>query len=53
MYEIIEKYLKEVILVCFVQKLLVLEEECVYYDVFRVSRFVMGGVFVGGDDYLS
>lgn len=53
MYETIEKYLKEVILARPVQKLLALEEERAHHDAFRVSRLAMGGVFVGGDDYLS
>lgn len=53
MYETIEKYLQEVILARPVQKLSALEEERVQHDVFRVSRLAMGGVFVGGDDYLN
>lgn len=53
MYETIEKYLKEVILARPVQKLSALEEERAHHDAFRVSRLAMGGVFVGGDDYLS
>lgn len=53
MYETIEKYLREVILVRPVQKLSALEEERVQHDAFRVSRLAMGGVFVGGDDYLN
>ena len=53
MYETIEKYLQEVVLARPVQKLSPLEEERVHHDAFRVSRLAMGGVFVGGDDYLS
>ena len=53
MYETIEKYLQEVILAHPVEKLSALEEERVQHDVFRVSRLAMGGVFVGGDDYLN
>ena len=53
MYETIEKYLKEVILARPVQNLSALEEERAHHDAFRVSRLAMGGVFVGGDDYLS
>ena len=53
MYETIEKYLQDVILARPVQKLSALEEERVHHDAFRVSRLAMGGVFVGGDDYLS
>lgn len=53
MYETIEKYLQEVILARPVQKLSALEEERTHHDAFRVSRLAMGGVFVGGDDYLS
>ena len=53
MYETIEKFLKEVILVRSVQKLSPLEEERLQHDLFRVSRLAMGGVFVGGEDYLQ
>lgn len=53
MYETIEKFLKEVILVRSVQKLSPLEEERLQHDLFRVGRLAMGGVFVGGEDYLK
>ncbi len=53
MYETIEKYLQEVVLARPVQKLSPMEEERVQHDVFRVSRLAMGGVFVGGDEYLK
>lgn len=53
MYETIEKFLKEEILVRSVQKLSPLEEERLQHDLFRVSRLAMGGVFVGGEDYLQ
>ncbi|KAL9984671.1 hypothetical protein ACROYT_G006994 [Oculina patagonica] len=52
-YETIEKYLQEVVLARPVQKLSPMEEERVQHDVFRVSRLAMGGVFVGGDEYLK
>jgi len=53
MYETIEKYLREVFLARPMKKLPVLEEERAQHDVFMVSRLAMGGVYVGGDDYMN
>ncbi|XP_068711774.1 TPR repeat-containing protein DDB_G0287407-like isoform X2 [Montipora foliosa] len=53
MYETIEKYLREVFLARPMQTLSALEEERVLHDVFMVSRLAMGGVYVGGADYMS
>ena len=53
MYETTEKYLREVFLARPMQTLSALEEERVLHDVFMVSRLAMGGVYVGGADYMS
>ena len=53
MYEAIEKHLREEILARPVQTLSSLEEERTQHDVFMVSRLAMGGVYVGGDDYMK
>ena len=53
MYDTIAKYLREVFLARPVQKLSSLEEERALHDVFMVSRIAMGGVYVGGSDYMN
>ena len=53
MYDTIAKYLREVFLARPVKKLSGLEEERALHDVFMVSRIAMGGVYVGGDNYMN
>ena len=53
MYDTIEKYLREELFARPVQKLSPLEEERALHDVFMVSRLAMGGVYVGGEEYMN
>ena len=53
MFETIEKYFREVLLVQSVQELSPLEKERAQHDVFLVSSLAMGDVYEGGERYLK
>lgn len=53
MYDTIEKYLRDEFLTRPVKVLSPLEEERALHDVFMVSRLAMGGVYVGGEEYMN
>lgn len=53
MFETIEKYFREVLLIQQVKELSPLEKERAQHDTFRVSSLAMGDVYEGGESYLK
>ena len=53
MYDTIATYMRDVLLAKPTQLMTPLEEERNRHDLYRMSRLAMGGVYVGGENYVN